>query len=305
MPVFLEALDTAEAYDPASPLRETFRFKVNFADFATGADVDIPELPNMFVIPGVHYIGGLYATAHSMSKRFVEFVAEDPEPTRQLRSEGNRSKSDAVLDKLLQDFPWLLDLYDTEAKAKAKRKAKTDDPSEDSESESYEVPDVDEEQRERNLQAIDEARARLDASGRRYWDDFKIDILGGADLFERTGRPFDFICSSFRGLLAQDFCKRRGTGQTFRADHDVYGEHCCQVLCRAWCHRLQYYYELEKSAPAGHALVFIAAHHAAYIEPTEFQDMVATYATHHRELMKRVVHVRKLCQCQNNMDGWG
>ena len=43
--------------------------------------------------------------------------------------------------------------------------------------------------------------------------------------------------------------------------------HDAVAICRSWCHRFQYFYDLGRTEPEGQAIVFGAGHIAAYAEP--------------------------------------
>ena len=46
------------------------------------------------------------------------------------------------------------------------------------------------------------------------------------------------------------------------------------VLVRAWCHRMQYLFDLQIASPLGEKFVFTPEHLAAYNEPSEFARLV-------------------------------
>ena len=54
-----------------------------------------------------------------------------------------------------------------------------------------------------------------------------------------------------------------------RFNYSIYGAEVCRILAPCWCHRVQYYYNLEVIADVGEDLVFTEEPHAGYHEPSE------------------------------------
>ena len=73
-------------------------------------------------------------------------------------------------------------------------------------------------------------------------------------------------CNKF----ATAWAVRHGLQVTFKASHVPHGLAESKVLCRAWCHKMQFLYNLEKESAAGPELIYTAAHLASYVEPSEF-----------------------------------
>lgn len=69
---------------------------------------------------------------------------------------------------------------------------------------------------------------------------------------------------------AQEWCARRGVQKSMRVNYATYGAEGCGILARAWCHKMQHFYNLELTDPAGPALAFHSGLVDAYVEPTEF-----------------------------------
>ena len=125
--------------------------------------------------------------------------------------------------------------------------------------------------------------------------DFKTGVLGGKWTAKHKGVPFDAIQGSARGVLAQSFCRRRNVQLSARFDVSAYGQVACNVLARAWCHRMQYYYNLELTDALGEGKVFTQADVDAYLAPTEFVQLVES-RPHSAQLAKRIVQITALFQ---------
>ena len=77
-------------------------------------------------------------------------------------------------------------------------------------------------------------------------------------------------CSAAGRRWAKD---HHGMQITFKATFSKHGEEPARVLCRSWCHRMQYFYNLEQEA-GGPGFVFTPAMVAGYMEPDELTALV-------------------------------
>eukprot|EP00974_Lingulodinium_polyedra_P110732 10709164-Lingulodinium_polyedra.AAC.1 len=97
-----------------------------------------------------------------------------------------------------------------------------------------------------------------------------------------------------RGDMAIQFCRRRGVAYSFKVTFSACGERGAGVLSRAWCHRLQYYYNEELLAPEGPTVAFSGRHHKGYQEPTEvkawLEEGVRKEALEKLEMIRGLFH---------------
>eukprot|EP00974_Lingulodinium_polyedra_P103849 10051442-Lingulodinium_polyedra.AAC.1 len=127
----------------------------------------------------------------------------------------------------------------------------------------------------RVMAALDKAREALAKESTLTFDDFRTTVLGGQDLMQRTGKTHDNVIGMARGKAAEEFCKRHHEPYSFRASIATYGEKGASILCRAWCHRAQYYYDAERKHFLGQGLVFSEVQHKDYQEPPELLAYLA------------------------------
>ena len=273
--------------------RDTYRFHCNFADNASAADVPLVDENQIFVVPNLQHTGGMEMRSPCAAVPFKDYVAQLPEPTPALSYQSRRQTADKHKDELIQSFPWLASLDDTEGFAEK--------PSPPSSSTAgslgpAEQPGVllPEDQLDQVMKELDMARVLLAASApERSYDDFKTAILGGSYSMHRTGEPLDAVQGSARGALAKAFCTRRDVQRTIRFDLKSYGQHASGVMARSWCHKMQHYYNLELVSPLGEARRFTAEDHDAYSEPTELTRL-AEEGPHPVPLRNRIAQIRGL-----------
>ena len=82
---------------------------------------------------------------------------------------------------------------------------------------------------------------------------------------------------------------------TFKATMGEHGVEPSKVLVRAWCHRMQFFYDAEREASAASGGSTPPAVVARYIEPTELTDL-ANNNTHEkwRKWMGRIAVIRAI-----------
>ena len=111
-------------------------------------------------------------------------------------------------------------------------------------------------------------------------EDFVTGVLGGAWTKRERGRVYDAYQGRAAHRASQDFCERYGLQKSARFGIDVFGDRMAGQLSRAWCHRLQYYYDLE--AARGRDSGFTAEDHGQYEEPAYVAAMEATMTERQR-----------------------
>ena len=74
-----------------------------------------------------------------------------------------------------------------------------------------------------------------------------------------------------------------------------HGPEASKILLRAWCHRMQFFYDAERESPAVPAFSFSPAVLAMHIEPTELIDLVNN-AAHEKwpKWMARILAIRAI-----------
>ena len=122
------------------------------------------------------------------------------------------------------------------------------------------------------------------------YDDFRVTIVGGACLHERTGLVADAFSAQASTADAKAFCRARDLTQSVRSTITAYGEAACGVLARAWARKMQFYSNL---AVARANLECVFSDRALCREPTELTNLAAD-SIGHRLLLGRVAQTRGL-----------
>ena len=88
----------------------------------------------------------------------------------------------------------------------------------------------------------------------------------------KSGEVMHAMQGQCSGQVADGWA-RRNAATTFKATFSEHGTPESKILVRAWCHRMQHFFNLEMAALEPASFVFTAAHLAAYEEPIEFTDL--------------------------------
>ena len=142
--------------------------------------------------------------------------------------------------------------------------ASTDGGSE--EEEDFNDSDIERCMDELSLKRAEEADAMRTAT-----EDFKVELLGGPATKKKKGIAFSGFKGSARGFLAERFCEMHGLDKTFGASFAEHTEAIAGIVCRAWCHKLQYYFDIQVS-------VFIfRSNHSCHCHPPVSNTSVRTH----------------------------
>ena len=208
------------------------------------------------------------------------------------KAKGNR-------DELLAKYPWLEKLWDDgkpglfagEAKEK-KSSASTggfDAGDDDSGANLVDDEEIEVLWDELHRYRSNLAAAALSAPGD---SDFMTTCLGGKWTKEHKGVDADAVRGHARGESAVTFCEARGVNKSKRFEISVYTFGHAAVFARAWCHRMQYFFNLACEAEdymCGFSLEQISAYEA----PTEF-TAAAQALGHERACSRAAAQIREL-----------
>ena len=135
-------------------------------------------------------------------------------------------------------------------------------------------------------------RAELAANNPHVEDDFKVALSGGPSTMKRAGVAYDGIEASARGQHAKDFCHGHRLGLSFSCAFSRYDEGTAGILGRAWCHKMQWFYN-KAILHENLRYIFTLAECQLYAEPTEL-TVLANTSTINSVVTRRVSQIRSL-----------
>ena len=140
--------------------------------------------------------------------------------------------------------------------------------------------------------ALELKRAEVAADDDPRVTDFQVTVLGGEHTQTHHDKPFDACAGSCRGGDAKKFHTRRFGGiRFFRADYSAHGPAIPAVLARAWCHRMQFFFN--KDAELGADAPFTDELIVTYQETSEFERLCEQNAGN-ATVMARVAQIRRI-----------
>ena len=263
-------------HDPRISL---YSFRCNYADFSTAADVAVGPTDRLSILFRVFHNGGVYLSSdmHPISLALV-LEGQDAYIPAYTDVERKARKAAKKFDEYVIAMPWLhrLDIKQgfhggEDALSVATRQAAME-----RHSSAVTSLDIDDEQLLESLTALDKERI-VTAAEHAFAGcaDFVSRVRGGESHILKTGEEVHAHQSQCIGKFATAWARRRNLHTTFKATHGTHGPAEAKLLCRCWCHRMQFFYDLELASAEGPALVYSREHVESYVEPTELTILAA------------------------------
>jgi len=192
------------------PPVDKYKFRCNFANNGSAADMPYVEENQLFVIPHARHTDGMHMASPCDTVPFGLFVSQLP-VAQKAEVEGAKAKrASKATDELIDAYPWLADLDDREGFSEHIPSESCGSASSGHGDRAREDVVLDEDAVEQAMRELDEVRAGLAAhEPRESESDFKTSVLGGQWLLAERGLACDAIQGSARGALTNDFCASR------------------------------------------------------------------------------------------------
>jgi hypothetical protein len=104
-------------------------------------------------------------------------------------------------------------------------------------------------------------------------NDFGVTVLGGQWTARHRGVAADALKGHARTAEAQSWCRRVGVPVSARFEISAYGQAAAATLARAWCSRMQHFYNLAEEMPED--ADFTDEQRGSWQEPSEFRSLLA------------------------------
>ena len=268
------------------------RFRVDFMNCVSADTLPIAHLDDLYVLPQLIYLGG-NVLASDMDpipwSAFYQSLSTMQVATSEAKSRTQNVAS-SVPSTLLQQHPWLEGYMDSASSAKRTHRnaAPTHDEPVDAPSEAAEA--MDDTAIEEVFRQLEAKREECHMLRAQEVQDFKVSLLGGMWTQRTSGRPFDAFKAQARRGEAEVWCGLYGLQKSARWDLGLYGEGNAAVFAKAWCHKMQYLFDLW-SLSDGVGYEYTAADFERYVEPDDFSSMAASLTP---AGLQRVAQIRNL-----------
>ena len=247
------------------------------------------------VVEGVHRVGRQCWSDHE-AMPLPAFLARLPAVAQRTRGANkHEEKASPSSSDLVKQLPWAERIFDKFDKQKQAdddivlpvAKASSSDLEEDLELLESLGQHADEVWTE-----LEQLRHEWEGSPDQRRGDFLVHVLGGQWQLALKGVVADAIqgraCNQ-----AVEWCRSRGVSYTARFEIATFSEAAAAVMARAWCSKMQHFYNIAlRSGDGGH--VFSEAERSSWAEPTELTLLAQNTPTTDRRLHRRIDGLRRL-----------
>ena len=282
--------DLATAQEPLGP---DFVFAINYADCISAADVVVGARDHLSCLFRLVHEGGTRVTS-DMQPLALEYVLEGtdcdlgPVELVETQTEGATASGDPTFEKLVTTtLPWL-QFLDYKQGFTAEGPA-------GSEAVEAENAVIDEDEVWEGLARLERARAaEVEVAAALPDRDFVSKVRGGESEVYRSGDIVHAMQGQCSGAEATAWARMHGAS-TFKATVSEHGVEEAKILVRSWCHRMQYFYNLEMSAAPSSDFSFAPAVVEAYGEPTELAALAGMVGhPKWQKWIKRIEAIRRI-----------
>ena len=185
----------------------------NIADNILASDVDPANIEDVFVIPNAMHTREMIIASPCMAEPLAQYLAAlpDNEPAEQVAKKAKK-RDERGHEELVQQLPWLQELDQSVgfASTSSKEKDKGDTDGHDDKKEGRIREELDVDEQEAVMRALDAARDRLARAPDPFRVvDFRWRLLGGAWTQENEGRAFSACQGYASGAAAIAWTKAR------------------------------------------------------------------------------------------------
>ena len=234
----------------AEPRESLYRFRCNFADFRTAADVVVGAADRLNILLRLYHNGGTYMSSDMYPIGIPWLLAgQAADMPKGVDEEQRARKAAKTFDEYAVAMPWLQHL-DVKQGFSGGFDALTPGgsaASQDIESSAAEY-EVNEEDFLDALGMLDKERiVAADENAYAGQESFASKVRGGESQFAKTGDMTHAHQSQCTNKYSTAWARRRGLHITFKATHGPHGLAQAKLMCRSWCHRMQIFIMLRKS----------------------------------------------------------
>jgi len=199
-------------------------------------------------------------------------------------------------EALVRDMPWLQHLEHKRPLLRDLDSSLVADPESVSTTDiddSAAVPEIDDETLLQGLADLEKARsAAVQDNAEMGADDFVSRVRGGASTATGIGQGVDAMQGHTTNQLVKARAVRRGLQVTFKASFSEHGVAASKVLVRSWCHRMQFFFDLELRSDEGANLEYNETHVSSYLESSELQALEVD--GHNPKWVSRIEFIRRI-----------
>ena len=271
--------DTVLNWDSAPALfmaSQAVTFQVDWTSIVREFGLPSLDVASVAVLPCLFYVGGnkLRSCADSLPlDAFLRALG----PVRVTSTPAPRAASSAgqvASAEVLTAFPWLTAMFTTESSA-----AETIESTDELVPSKIIVADepLDDDAVQACFDELHKQRAGWQPAAAGIAQDFRCSLLGGAWLLRTQGRQYDAFKAECSKAEVKEWCRRYHLQISSRYSVEKFGMRVSSVLANGWAHRMQYYYN-RYVVSHEHRYLYVEADDTAYVEATEFAEVMVELA---------------------------
>ena len=263
-------------------------------------------MDNIMVIPGLGHLQGGRVCSHCDAVSLQDFVKDLPKPSRSKRTTPAKEPVAKVSPELMQTYPWLQQFSESLDNAKAAGDTSTDlddetsavllEPAHDDmdgmeegfveafiqspgvAASSMDMTSIEADALETALQALQTKRSSWEHEDKLETTDFETWIKGGSWKQQHRGSGTDSTMARACSEVSTAWCKLYGLQKSTSFSHKKFGEEAAACLALAWCHRMQFFYNIYKLVDT-HGYVYCEDDWTSYQEDESFSLFCQELAT--------------------------
>ena len=263
-------------------------------------------MDNIMVIPGLGHLQGGRVCSHCDAVSLQDFVKDLPKPSRSKRTTPAKEPVAKVSPELMQTYPWLQQFSESLDNAKAAGDTSTDPDDETSAvlpepahddmdgmeegfveafiqspgvaAASMDMTSIEADALETALQALQTKRSSWEHEDKLETTDFETWIKGGSWKQQHRGSGTDSTMARACSEVSTAWCKLYGLQKSTSFSHKKFGEEAAACLALAWCHRMQFFYNIYKLVDT-HGYVYCEDDWTSYQEDESFSLFCQELAT--------------------------
>lgn len=250
------------------------------------------EGEDLEVITQAKYLPGLRLCSHLDPTPLEDFCASLPKAAAKKAASSSTEAADPTLDPdMLKMYPWL----EKYAKHEPGGGSEASPPTAGVQTNMPETPELDEELVQKVWALLEERRQEWAEEDVVHTTDFETFIRGGAWVQSHTGSAYDCIIGRPCTEPARAWIQQFFPTKTAAFAYKKYGEQAANMLALAWCHRMQYLFDLYADSNRD-PFVYTEAELQAYVPEPAYTEWVrplpadAPAKVRHDELMANNPH---------------
>jgi hypothetical protein len=250
---------------------------IDFSLFLLHDELGSQDSENLQVLSGLVFLRGQVLVSDDDPLPWADFLKGLPpaRATPESREQRAPTPEDGVTRELLARNPWLAGFRDRRAGAadssaggpSSVGKAEVDSP----DGEAAVQGGLDDDAIEEVFRELQKNREQWLLEAPEPATDFRCSILGGAWTARATGHVYDYYIGKASSGPAERWCRAYGVALSGRFAMTLYGDVLAGLLSRAWCHKMQYYFNICE-ASGDPAYRYLPADHEGYTEPQDLTE---------------------------------